>query len=208
MSPPNDQVTDARSRLKAHFTGADLSAHPSKWDDLWKEGFVPWDKGFPSPALVDLLSERGDLFPAKQGRKKALVPGCGKGYDVLLLSSWGYDAYGLDVSEKALEGARQTQKEAEDGDIYKTKEGVQKGSVTWLSGDFFKNEFLKDVEGEPSFDFIYDYTVCFLYPSMQNSNIHAVFVRTPTINAARVVKALCRASCSRRSGRVPRVPYV
>jgi SAM-dependent methyltransferase len=206
MSTPKDQVTDARTRVRAHFTGADLSAHASKWDDLWKEGFVPWDKGFPSPALVDFL--RGDLFPAKQGRKKALVPGCGKGYDVLLLSSWGYDAYGLDVSEKALEGARQTQKEAEDQDIYKTKEGVQKGSVIWLSGDFFKSEFLKDVEGEPNFDLIYDYTVCFLYPSMQNSNINAVFVRTPTINAARVVKALWRAPCSRRSGCVPRVPYV
>jgi hypothetical protein len=160
MSTLNDQVTDARTRLKAHFTGAALAAHPSKWDDLWKAGFAPWDRGRPNPALVDLLSERGDLLPVKQGRKKALVPGCGKGYDVLLLSSWGYDAYGLDVSQKALEGARQTEKEAEGQDIYKTKEGVQKGDVTWLSGDFFKNEFLKNVEGEPNFDLIYDYTVC------------------------------------------------
>lgn len=160
MSTTKDQPTDARARLRAHFTGADLAAHPSKWDDLWREGFAPWDRGFPNPALVDLLSERGDLLPEKEGRKKALVPGCGKGYDVLLLSSWGYDAFGLDVSEKALEGARQTEKDAEGQVIYKPKDGVQKGSVTWLSGDFFKNEFLKDVDGEPNFDLIYDYTVC------------------------------------------------
>lgn len=159
MSAPRDQLTDARARLKAHFEGADVTGYSSKWDDLWKEGFYPWDRGFPSPALVDLLAERRDLFPASQGRKKALVPGCGKGYDVLLLSSWGYDAYGLDVSDKALEIARQTQKEAEGQDIYKTKEGVTKGSITWLSGDFFTNDFLKDVEGEPTFDLIYDYTV-------------------------------------------------
>jgi methyl halide transferase len=170
MSTPNDQPTDARARLRDHFTGAELSAHPSKWDDLWNEGFVPWDRGFPSPALVDLLSERGDLFPTKQGRKKALVPGCGKGYDVLLLSSWGYDAYGLDVSEKALEAARQTQREAAGQDIYKTKKGAQKGNVTWLSGDFFGNDFLKDVDGESNFDLIYDYTVCIRYQSAGGSN--------------------------------------
>lgn len=158
MSGPPSNLADARSRLREHFTGAELSTHTTKWDDLWKEGFVPWDRGFPSPALVDLLAERKDLFPAKQGRKKALVPGCGKGYDVLLLSSWGYDAYGLDASEKALDAAKQTQKESEGQDIYKTKEGVQKGSVNWLSGDFFANDFLKGVEGEPTFDLIYDYT--------------------------------------------------
>lgn len=37
---------------------------------------------------------------------KALVPGCGKGYDVLLLSAFGYDATGLEISSKALEEAR------------------------------------------------------------------------------------------------------
>jgi SAM-dependent methyltransferase len=161
MSAPKDQPTDARSRLRSHFEGADPSTHGSKWDDLWKEGWLPWDRGTPNPALVDLLAERQDLFPAKQGRRKALVPGCGKGYDVLLLSSWGYDAYGLEVSKNALEVAKQNQKEVGGKGVYETKEGVQKGKVTWLSGDFFKDEFLKDVEGEPTFDLIYDYTVRF-----------------------------------------------
>jgi SAM-dependent methyltransferase len=159
MSAPKDQPTDARARLRAHFEETEASDHGSKWNDLWKEGFVPWDRGSPNPALIDLLAEHQDLFPAKQGRKKALVPGCGKGYDVLLLSSWGYDAYGLDVSEVALETAKKTQEEVEGQDIYKAAEGVQKGVVTWLSGDFFKDGFLENVKGEPTFDLIYDYTV-------------------------------------------------
>jgi SAM-dependent methyltransferase len=164
MSNPPDQPTDARARLLSHFEG-DPKEHGQKWDDLWKEGFLPWDKGFPNPALLDLLSERKDLFnvtPPVTRRRKALVPGCGKGYDVLLLSAYGYDAYGLDVSPSALEAARQTEKEMSGEGVYETKEGVQKGNITWLSGDFFKDEFLKDVEGEKTFDLIYDYTACYL----------------------------------------------
>src|SRR4051794_1136579 len=112
MMPENpDQPTDARARLLSHFQASDPSVHGQKWDELWEGGFIPWDKGFPSPALVDLLDERKVLFTSKPGRKRALVAGCGKGYDVLLLSSWGYDAYGLEVSNRALERARKIEKE-------------------------------------------------------------------------------------------------
>jgi SAM-dependent methyltransferase len=159
MSEHPDKPTDARARLTAHFKG-DPSEHTKKWDQLWVEGFVPWDKGFPSPALVDLLEERTDLFPSKQGRQKALVPGCGRGYDVLLLSAFGYDAYGLEVSSKALEGAREVEKKMDGKGVYATKEGTNKGAITWITGDFFTADFLGEVEGESSFDLIYDYTVC------------------------------------------------
>ena len=168
-----DQPTDARGRLLAHLEGTPASQHGPKWDDLWREGFLPWDKGFPNPALVDLLSERQDLFsstPKIQGGKrlKALVPGCGKGYDVLLLSACGYDAYGLDVSNTALEAARETERQVQGSgrEEYETREGVQRGTVRWVSGDFFGDEFLKDVEGgHEGFDLIYDYTVRSYIPS-------------------------------------------
>jgi len=162
MSKSPDQPTDARARLLSHFQSAKGSSeHGQKWDDLWKEGFLPWDKGVPNPALVDLLSERQDLLPppAKSGRRKALVPGCGKGYDVLLLSAFGYDAYGLDISSSALQEARKVEKEMGGKGVYETKEGAEKGSITWVAGDFFEDQFLKDVEGEGTFDLIYDYTV-------------------------------------------------
>jgi SAM-dependent methyltransferase len=157
-----DRPTDARARLLSHFQSAQgTTEHGQKWDDLWKEGFLPWDKGFPNPALVDLLSESQDIFPlpTQSERRKALVPGCGKGYDVLLLSAFGYDAYGLEISSNALEAARNNEKDMDGKGIYETRKGVKKGMITWLSGDFFEDGFLKDVEGEGSFDLIYDYTV-------------------------------------------------
>lgn len=155
-----DQPTDARTRLLTHFSEAQgTTQHGQKWDELWKDSFLPWDKGFPNPALVDFLFERQDLLPkAADGKKlKALVPGCGKGYDVLLLAAHGYDAYGLEISSTALDEARKVEREMSGQDIYQSK--GEKGSVTWLAGDFFEDGFLKDVEGERKFDLIYDYTV-------------------------------------------------
>lgn len=155
-----DQPTDARQRLFSHFASAKSpTEHGKQWDALWKEDWLPWDKGFPNPALVDLLSARyQDLPPKFDGkRRKALVPGCGKGYDVLLLAAYGYDAYGLEVSSTALDACRKVEKEFAGKDVYEKK--VDGGSVTWLLGDFWKNESLKEVEGEANFDLIYDYTV-------------------------------------------------
>jgi methyl halide transferase len=160
MSNSTDQQ-EIRSRLKAHFEEAKgTTEHGSKWNELWKEGFVPWDKGVPSPALVDLLIERQDLFPPiSSRRRKALVPGCGRGYDVLLLSAFGYDAYGLEISSNALVEARKVEKEMAGKGVYETRSGVTAGKITWLAGDFFKDDFLKDVDGDGKFDFFYDYTV-------------------------------------------------
>ncbi|PVH76223.1 S-adenosyl-L-methionine-dependent methyltransferase [Cadophora sp. DSE1049] len=164
---PTDQPTDARARLLSHFNSAQGSAeHGTKWDELWTEGFLPWDKGFPNPALSDLLSQRQDLLPSPSSqttnsqntkKKKALVPGCGKGYDVLLLSAFGYDAYGLEISSKALEEARKVEAEMGGKDVYAARDGVQKGEVHWIAGDFFEEG--GGVLGGEKFDLIYDYTV-------------------------------------------------
>jgi len=148
--------------LPTHFSQKAVSDHPQGWEELWTVGLTPWDKSFPSPALVDLLEERGDLLPSnfKQGRKKALVAGCGRGYDVLLLSAFGYDAYGLDFSATALEEARKVENELGGKGVYETREGRVRESVTWIVGDFFKDGWLEGVVGEKVFDLIYDYTVC------------------------------------------------
>merc|ERR1712098_642820 len=150
--------------------------HGTKWDELWTEGFLPWDKGFPNPALVDLLSQRQDILPTSPSpnangqaskKKKALVPGCGKGYDVLLLSAFGYDAYGLEISSKALEEARKVEAEVNGRDIYAAREGFEKGEVHWIVGDFFE-EGGEGILGGEKFDLIYDYTfLCALPPVMR-----------------------------------------
>jgi hypothetical protein len=120
--------------------------------------------------LHDLLTERTSLLgpaapTAASGnkRKTALVPGCGKGHDVLLLASWGYDVVGLDLAETALKEARENAEAVKDSDAYKLQEGVQeRGKITWALGDFFADDFLKEA-GVENFDLIFDFTVSFSF---------------------------------------------
>lgn len=96
-------------------------------------------------------------------RKRALVPGCGRGYDVSLLASFGYDAYGLEVSDKAVELC--VQEHQTNGDKYpiKVDESVGYGNVTFLKGDFFRDDWIEKIPGDGKFDLIYDYTVRTLF---------------------------------------------
>jgi hypothetical protein len=149
-------VDEVRTKMKAHFEGAADRAN-SKWDDLWGENFMPWDRGVSNPALEDTLISKKELIPsAMEGsapRRKALVPGCGRGYDVLLLSSFGYNAFGLEVSDKALDACRTFEKS--DGNRYTARdESIGKGSVNWVHGDFFANDW----NPNDTYDVIYDYT--------------------------------------------------
>ncbi|KAL8950337.1 MAG: hypothetical protein Q9222_003623 [Ikaeria aurantiellina] len=171
-SPPVE-----RSRLSTHFDVPN-SRHLERWASLWAAGdFLPWDRGAPNPAFVDLLDQKedriGDCFVTEYSggkrRKKALVPGCGRGYDVLLLASHGYDAYGLEVNDEAVKKCLEEQKI--NGDKYPAKDttaGV--GKSTFLKGDFFASEWSHGM----AFDLIYDYTLidlmqffCALNPAMR-----------------------------------------
>ena len=170
--PVESSEDDVRNRLRQHFTTS-TSEHGSRWSQLWDEGdFLPFDRGAPNPALRDILKNRTDLLgtslrdvqdlEGKRKRKRALVPGCGRGYDVLLLASFGYDAYGLEISETAVK--RCEEEKAKNGKNYDTQdETVGVGTVKFVQGDFFKDEWLKilDLKGESRFDLVYDYTVGF-----------------------------------------------
>lgn len=69
------------------------------WDQAYQENFTPWDKGQPSPPLVEWFSRHH-----AQGR--VLVPGCGVGHDVAHLISLGLDVTGLDLSPTAISRAK------------------------------------------------------------------------------------------------------
>jgi methyl halide transferase len=144
--------------LAEHFKGAEPREHSSKWHELWEKNLSPWDRGGPSMALYDLLKENPNgliSLPDEKNPKTALVPGCGRGHDVLLLSSFGYDVYGLDVSSKALEEAKANAEKAQNEGLYPVQDG-KRGAVTWLNQDFFAQDW-KDVDTR--FDIIFDYTV-------------------------------------------------
>jgi len=195
--PPSDD----RNRLRDHFT-APTSEHTKLWSQIWdnaatsSDPWIPWDRLGPNPAFIDTLTQRQDLLGgpiedpsiqnsvhdrgdlAGQRRKTALVPGCGKGYDVLLLASLGYDAYGLEVSEAAMEAAvvnaaetyDQKYKDASGGDS-KGKSDASGGRYTFICGDFFSDAWLQDSalnDKDFKFDLIYDYTFfCALPPELR-----------------------------------------
>jgi SAM-dependent methyltransferase len=160
-------MTDTPPSEPQTFGGEALEQQGGKWIKMWDQNVTPWDRGQPSPALMDLLDERKDLVgqswivdPTQcKRRKRALVPGCGRGYDVLLLSAFGYDVYGLDLSESGIKSARQYKKLHGNDETYKAREETGRGKVTWIVGDFFKNDFLKEIGGDMTFDLLYDYTV-------------------------------------------------
>ncbi|KAL1597662.1 hypothetical protein SLS59_007360 [Nothophoma quercina] len=196
-------ATQNQDRLRTHFSSLETipAAQSSGWDSLWeKADFLPWDRGYANPALIDLLAYPSsplaspdqnptpgapssntsvpaiELPKAVEGgkRKKVLVPGCGKGYDVALFSAYGYDAYGLEVSAHAAKAAETYLSNAGEGSLekeYSGKDGGQgKGKAVSLVGDFFEDGWLKEagVQTEGGFDVIYDNTfLCALPPSLR-----------------------------------------
>lgn len=134
----------------ANPTRSPVEEHGTKWSDLWKQDFIPWDQAKPSPALEDLFSERGSTLLGLGKGKTALVPGCGKGYDVALFASYGVDATGLEISETAVGKAREWHEQ-------KAREENRKdwAEMRFVLGDFYENDWTP----EGGFDFVYDYTV-------------------------------------------------
>ncbi|KAI7205854.1 hypothetical protein KC343_g7605 [Hortaea werneckii] len=193
---------DVRERLRQHFDALPPEKQAGGWNAMWEQKVTPWDRGEPSPALVDTLQYKLPQIEASSSqdtstnkthhqptrRKKALVPGCGRGYDVLLLASYGYDAYGLDTSTLAIQGAQELARSPDRDIKYPpvTSSGTAAGpgTATFLVADFFSDDFLTQTHQpdtqtptgpahpseDPSktFDLIYDYTfLCALPPTLR-----------------------------------------
>jgi methyl halide transferase len=162
-------------RLAAHFgsTPTTATAQAARWEPLWADGYSPWDRGGPSPALFDALRTESTLkavtgaaASAAGTPRRALVPGCGTGYDVQLLASFGFDVVGLDTSATAVSKAEELTKKIQDGSEDRFPvQGERRGEVKFLNGDFFNDSWIEQVNGKGAFDLIYDYTVsalCFI----------------------------------------------
>lgn len=66
------------------------------WQSHYERNETPWDRGGPSPALVDWLAEH-----RMSGR--VLVPGCGHGHDLAALAGSGAgEVHGLDIAPGAV----------------------------------------------------------------------------------------------------------
>jgi len=124
-----------------------------EWDQRYKDGDKPWDKGTATPVILELAQQTSDYFVAGS---KVLVPGCGLGHDVALLRELGLEAFGLDISETALKAAKDTYSDL--GDV-------------WLTADLFN---LSAKEG--LYDLIWEHTCyCAILPEQRTDYIKSLF---------------------------------
>ncbi|KAG8218361.1 S-adenosyl-L-methionine-dependent methyltransferase [Butyriboletus roseoflavus] len=128
----------------------------SGWDNAWKVGVTPWDSGDVQPALCNLIMSN-ELDLPKNGR--ALIPGCGKGYDATFIASQlGLDVLAIDLSSTAIQAAR---------DRFDTSSSrVPDAKVSFEVADFFAFS----VPDDQRFTLIYDYTFFVAIPPVLRSD--------------------------------------
>jgi methyl halide transferase len=107
----------------------------SYWENRYQTKDMPWEKGEPSPGLVDFLAEHREL-----PRNKVCIPGCGTGHDVREWAKAGFHAYGFDIAPSAIELSR------------------EKTAAAGLNATFQLGNFLQD-EPPFQFDWIFEHTL-------------------------------------------------
>ncbi|KAL5383092.1 hypothetical protein DPSP01_006072 [Paraphaeosphaeria sporulosa] len=167
------------TRLISHFQTKEQEQYGAGWSELWEKGESNlWDRGFPSPALTDIIAERRDILSPLNvdgSRKRVLVPGCGKGYDPVMLALHGFDVLGLEISKTAVAVAERYSFEQMQNPSWEnfakgeTKDAGERGTVSFVAGDFFAKDWEARLpDDQKKFDLIYDYTfLCALHPSMR-----------------------------------------
>jgi len=113
----------------------------TSWEELYQKGDTRWDKGEPSPGLVDFLEQHPEL-----PRGRVLVPGCGMGHDVRAWAQAGFEATGLDLAPSAIRHSR------------------EKTAAAGLSAEYCLEDFL--TAPLPAFDWLFEHTLfCAIDPS-------------------------------------------
>ena len=72
------------------------------WQQRFESGETPWDRGAPHPQLLAWIAE--GVITAAQS---IVVPGCGRGHELLALGQAGIAATGLDYAPAAVALARE-----------------------------------------------------------------------------------------------------
>jgi SAM-dependent methyltransferase len=119
------------------------------WDERYRSGDTPWEKGRAHPALPDWLRSH-----AMEGR--VLVPGCGSGHDVRAIAATGAESVGFDIAESAVRAA----------------ESVPRvGNEVYVCGDLFD----PPEAWTGAFDWVFEHTCfCAIPPEMRGSYVDSV----------------------------------
>src|SRR4051794_24277501 len=93
----------------------DLAPPPpmTNWEEHYQQKDTPWDKGAPSPALLEFLAKLNSSDAELGGTplstllplRRVLVPGCGMGHDVRALAGHAGEVVGLDIAQSAVAAA-------------------------------------------------------------------------------------------------------
>lgn len=149
-------------------------ANSSYWEARYQSQDMPWEKGEPSPGLVDFLAtETKPLSPAlspllrrgererkgevdANGRESVCVPGCGTGHDVRAWAQAGFHAFGFDIAPSAIRLA------------------ADRTQAAGLSAEFELADFLHDPPPF-KFDWVFEHTLfCAIQPQEREDYVEAV----------------------------------
>ncbi len=121
------------------------------WESRYQTRDMPWEKGAPSPGLVDFLSAHPELT-----KGKVCVPGCGTGHDVRAWATAGFAVAGFDIAPSAIRLASEATRAA------------------GLVAEFHLGNFLTDEPAAP-FDWLFEHTLfCAIQPNQRDQYISAV----------------------------------
>ncbi|HEY0551644.1 MAG TPA: methyltransferase domain-containing protein, partial [Verrucomicrobiae bacterium] len=107
----------------------------TNWETRYQTGDMPWEKGEPSPGLVDFLAAHPEL-----PRGSVLVPGCGTGHDARVWAKTGFQVTGVDLAPSAIRLSQ------------------ERTAAAGLKAEFRSGNFLDD-EPFAQFDWIFEHTL-------------------------------------------------
>ncbi|GAA5990626.1 hypothetical protein JCM5350_001332 [Sporobolomyces pararoseus] len=165
------EIMKLRSLLSSDPTNGASSS--GAWDEAWRSNVTPWDSKLKDvqPSLRELVEEKWDQVKGVEWNElqkdgKALVAGCGRGYDAIYFASKGIDSIGMDLSPTAVEAAK----------AHLSSLSGAPSNVEFQAADFF--EF--PVEKEHPFSLAYDFTFfCAIPPAWRQKwgNRYAELIR-------------------------------
>ncbi|HWI58663.1 MAG TPA: methyltransferase domain-containing protein [Bacillota bacterium] len=121
------------------------------WETRYQTQDMPWEKGSPSPGLVDFLAVHSEL-----ARGTVCVPGCGTGHDVRAWARAGFNAFGSDIAPSAI------------------RLSTERTQAEGLTAQFQLADFLQDPP-PCRFDWIFEHTLfCAIQPHQRDDYVQAV----------------------------------
>jgi methyl halide transferase len=126
---------------------------PEGWEQRYQSGDDPWDLGYPTPPLSNLLDSAQAPPP---GRMAAL--GIGSGLDALRFAAAGFDVVGFDFAPSAIARARQN------------------AATQGLNVEFVQQDiFALPPEWHHSFDYVLEHTCfCAIDPTLRSAYVQVV----------------------------------